>query len=105
MGNDELKKKDDELKKTKNGLDYKLERINTMNSADLKNLQTILHDKIKMVENAKESLMDNALNCVVCKDKKKNIVFMDGCDHVAVCDDCENKMQRKCCPLCNAPYT
>merc|ERR1712228_82748 len=83
----------------------KSERINAMSLNELSSLKNLLKDKIKMIENAEQSLMDNTLNCIACMDNKKNISFSDGCDHVALCDECEKIMERKCCPICNAPYS
>merc|ERR1712228_305513 len=83
----------------------KSERINAMSLNELSSLKNLLKDKIKLIENAEQSLMDNTLNCIACMDNKKNISFSDGCYHVALCDECEKVMERKCCPICNAPYS
>ena len=64
-----------------------------------------MQHKIKLIEEAEKELIDNTLKCIVCMENKKNISFADGCDHVAVCSQCERKMANKQCPICKASYS
>merc|ERR1712129_88658 len=92
-------------KRDAHGLDHKLNRINAMDLGELSVLKSRLHQKMKLIEDTEKILMETSLNCIACTDNKKNIVFMDGCSHVALCDECEAKMERKVCPLCSVPYS
>merc|ERR1712228_870992 len=100
-----VKQQRDALQKKVDELEYKPERIKAMSLEELSKTKDRLLSKIKLVENAERLLMDNTLKCVICKENNKNISFMDGCDHVAVCNECESKMTNKCCPICRVRYT
>ena len=83
----------------------KPDHVNAMSLEELSRLKTALFGKIKLIEETEKQLMDDTYKCVACTDSKKNISFIDGCDHVALCEGCESKMERKCCPICTIPYT
>merc|ERR1712228_382493 len=103
-----VKQQRDALQKKVDGLEYleyKPERIKAMSLEELNQAKVRLQNKMKLIENAERSLVDKTLRCIACLDNKKNIAFMDGCGHIAVCDQCERKMKKKCCPLCNARYS
>merc|ERR1712048_470997 len=73
-------------------------RIDAMNLDELKKLKQI-------VEDAEKELMENTLNCIACKENKKNVSFADGCDHFVLCNQCESNMETKQCPICSTAYT
>lgn len=109
--NNELKKEIDfymkeceELNGTVNLMNGTSQQINTLNLAELSGLENKLLNGIMNIQQAREHLLDNN-KCIACKDNKKNISFIDGCNHIALCGQCEVELQSKLCPICQAPYT
>ena len=77
-------------------------KLCSMDSEALKQLRSELQRSIKNVEEAEEEL-ESQRNCVMCMDNRKNVCF-DGCDHMAVCQDCIGDLIPKQCPVCRAPF-
>ena len=77
-------------------------RLSTMDDDALKQLRSELQRSIRRVEEAEEEL-ESQRNCVMCMDNRKNVCF-DGCDHMAVCQDCIGDLIPKQCPVCRAPF-
>merc|ERR1719497_161783 len=80
-----LSKENDRVKQN----DLESLRIDAMSLDELNKLKTKLQSKIKTIEDAEKDLTDNTIKCIACQDNKKNIVFMDGCEHMVLCDECE----------------
>ena len=95
----------DDLPRKVDELACKPARINAMSLEELKEIKVTLQSKIKLIEEAENLLMNNTLKCVACMDNKKNISFIDGCDHFVLCNECECKMETKLCPICSTQYT
>ena len=72
---------------------------------DLSALKQAKQEDLKLIEDAEHELIQNTLKCVACMDMPKNVSFVDGCNHMALCADCEAKTENKACPLCQTPYT
>ena len=79
--------------------------ISRLSLDELNALKAMKQNEIKLIEEAEKELIDNTLKCIACMDRKKNIFFIDGCDHIAFCQECEAKANDKACPICKAPYT
>ena len=45
------------------------------------------------------SLYMENLQCVVCYDNPKNVIFKE-CHHMVVCKQCYEKLRKKTCPIC-----
>ncbi len=73
---------------------------------DLITYEKKLEQGIKEISKAKNGLIDKH-QCVICLDKQSNVVYMDGCAHSNICNECEEKIQTRIrkCPICKAPYT
>merc|ERR1712110_24379 len=94
-----------ELQEKVNKFEFEVENMNTLNFEQLNQIKSRLQSKLKKVHDAEEFLTDNTYKCVACIDNKKNISFVDGCGHLALCHKCEIKMERKECPICLIKYT
>ena len=94
----------DELRKRLCLMNGTSKQYHTLNLKQINKLSLDLHSGLKATEDARAQYLDNTLNCVVCKDNKKNILFSDGCEHIAVCGKCERKMNVKKCPICQRKY-
>ena len=103
--NDKLEQQLRDLKRKMDALECNPERISAMNTEQLNQAKARWHKNIELIEEEERLLMENSLNCIACRDVKKNISFMDGCDHFVLCNECESKMETKKCPVCNMKYT
>jgi len=99
-----LKKREDALQRKVQDLEYKPSRIKAMDFEDLSSAKSKLQSTLKLIENAEKSLIERTLKCIICRHRQKNVYFVDGCDHVIVCDECESKMMTKQCPTCRKQY-
>merc|ERR1719384_2427696 len=84
----QLKEKCDELQKKVNE-EVTVKRIQAMSLEDLNKTKTKYLSRVKLIENTEKSLLSVMYNCVICKERRKNISFSDACNHVAVCEECE----------------
>merc|ERR1712083_1104399 len=71
--------------------------LNVMNRNELTVLKADLEKAVENVENEEKRFQRD---CVICGNRPKNVCFVDGCDHVAVCKDCVNGLQPRVCPIC-----
>merc|ERR1712096_397438 len=55
------------------------------------------------LKTARARKLERKYNCVVCLETPKNMLIM-GCNHVALCQGCEAKLETKVCPLCQKAY-
>ena len=94
----------DELQKRLDLLEVRRERVNRMDFNELTALKRTMQDKIKLIEEAEKRFVDNKCKCLACVANDKCMSF-DGCEHVALCEDCENKMVTKQCPICRTAYS
>ena len=106
---EELQRQHNLMKREREDINRKYERLkgepsrlSTMNNEALKQLRAELQKSIRRVEEAEEEL-ESQRNCVMCMDNRKNVCF-DGCDHMAVCQDCIGDLIPKQCPVCRAPF-
>ena len=51
------------------------------------------------------TINEDSKDCVICIDRLKNVVFIDGCRHLEICNKCESDMDLKHCPRCNCKYS
>ena len=77
--------------------------IQRLNLKQLNELERALSIAKKYVKQQRDERLENKYLCVACLENEKNI-SIDGCCHVALCDKCEQKMQKKICPICRNPY-
>eukprot|EP01084_Bolivina_argentea_P022252 41356_1 len=77
----------------------------TLDMRELNSFESELQCGLKEIKEAKDQLIENKFNCVICQERHKNICFMDGCSHIVLCDQCEKKMDAKQCPICCMKYT
>ena len=108
--NYELLKENEELMKYKNGsMTDRLERIEMLDLDELNQLKNDLHGGLEIVAEERDSRMRSENSeCCICMEnlkKLKAICFIDGCDHVVICSQCEKQMTPQLCPLCKAPYS
>eukprot|EP01084_Bolivina_argentea_P265488 450031_1 len=101
--NGDLEQQIDDLKKRLNLLECKPETINRMSLDELNELKIETQKRMRLIEEAERQLMENTFKCIACMDNLKNISF-DACDHIALCDKCEETLQSKLCPMCQVPY-
>eukprot|EP01083_Nonionella_stella_P167976 565884_1 len=94
------KKLQKEIEQLKNG-DV---RYDTLNYEALDAMELRLQSQITKIKKAKERLLENKLYCIACLEKQKNIVI-EGCNHLDLCHQCEQKLQPKICPRCQVPFT
>merc|ERR1712228_968451 len=102
--NDDLQNQHGAMKKRLDLLEARRERVNTLNLDQLIELKQTMQDKIKLIEDAERRLMDNIRKCIVCLTNDKCITF-DNCEHIALCEECEIRIEDKKCPICRVPYT
>lgn len=99
---DQLNRENEDLWRSKDeSIKYRLERAHDLEMHELDRLKTDLAEGLDTVQ--KEQ--DTRAKCSICYDKPKDIYFIDGCDHLVICSDCERGMVTKLCPQCAAPYT
>merc|ERR1712083_541414 len=79
------------------------ENIDAMDEKQLDELEEKHKIKLKEIQDAKEKLMDDKLRCVVCLENPKSILIQ-GCNHLVLCEQCEESMVRKVCPKCHKAY-
>ena len=74
---------------------------------ELKKLKATKQKEIKAIEEAEAELIDNmrTYKCVACMENARDVTFMDGCSHMALCEECERKAESKVCPICQVAYT
>jgi len=93
----------DEIKSKLKRLEGDSTKLSTMDADTLKQLKAELQGTIRKVEEAEEDI-ESQWKCVMCLDNRKNVSF-DGCDHMAVCQDCVGDLMPKQCPMCRAPFS
>ena len=102
----EYEDKNEKLRKKLGLYNGTSEVINTMNLEELNKLEVELQNGVKNMQSARQRLLVNEYKCIACYDNKKNVLFIDGCDHISYCDSCEKKnVAPKTCPICQRPYT
>merc|ERR1712154_104076 len=99
-----LKQSNNDLQKRLDILEVRRERVNRMDHRELKALKQTMQDKIRLIEEAENRLFDNKCKCIACIANDKCVLF-DGCDHIALCQECEDKMEIKHCPICRTEYS
>merc|ERR1712129_594316 len=99
-----LTEKNKELQRRLDLFEGKQERVSTLDLDQLLNVKKTMHNSIRIIEEAEQKLMDNIRKCVVCLTNNKCIA-LNGCGHIALCEQCEAKLQQKKCPICRAQYT
>ena len=80
---------------------HRLERIHELKVDELNQLAHDLNAGLEDVQKER----DTRRKCVICLENLKNTYFIDGCDHIVLCSDCEGKMANKRCPVCRAPFS
>ena len=103
----ELRSKEKELTQKLNLYNGQSEVINTLSIQQLDELEQTLMSSMKRLREARSRMLELERLCVACKDQKKNVLFVDGCDHIALCVECEKKLEPKKCPIqeCQTPYS
>jgi len=84
---------------------YKVgDHIEHLSKDELKTLELICLNNLKRINDAKgQRVMDTKMCCIVCLRRKKNVVIL-GCNHLVLCEECEQKASPKHCPQCKKPY-
>ena len=100
FNNEKMKK----MEKRLDLLEARRERVDRMDLDQLTELKQTMQDKIKLIEEAEKRLMENITKCIVCLDNDKCISF-DGCEHIALCQECESGIIDKKCPICRTQYS
>lgn len=96
-----LQKENTDLRKSKEeSIGYRLTRVHELNDQEFAALRTDVKKGLETIQTEE----DNRSRCVVCLNKKPNICFIDGCDHLVICDQCEKGLAVKACPRCTTPY-
>lgn len=97
-----LEEQIEDLQKYKeNSIKYRLTRIHELNDEEFHKLKNDINEGLETVQCEE----DDRSKCAICKDNKKEIYFVDGCNHVVICGNCEQGMESKVCPRCDQPYT
>jgi len=83
------------------------EAINALSVKQLNGLEQTFMSTMKRLRESRNNLLELERLCVACKDRPKNVLFVDGCDHIALCVECEQQMTTKKCPIqdCQMPYS
>ena len=92
--NDKWKQENKELKDKINTL---TKNVNVVQLNEFKSTMPICTNNIKETE---KQLIDNTYKCMECRVYKADIAFIDGCDHFALCRQCEKETEVKMCPIC-----
>ena len=71
----------------------------------LDDLEMKLQESVRSVQHERERKLEDEYKCRVCLDHRKNVYFVDGCDHVEICGECESTTEIKQCPRCATPYS
>ena len=105
---DMITKHNEELQKENNSLSVdKIDRTNEEGLNELtsrtQNRIIELQHNLKKIQEAKDRLVESQLYCMICLKNKKNI-FIQGCNHFVICDECESKLESKVCPQCQLPF-
>jgi len=79
--------------------------LETMTLEELDQAKANCRERIRLIEDAEKHYIDSNYKCVACLDRKRNVVFLDGCDHQSFCDRCESASKTKVCPICQTPYS
>ena len=81
-----------------------IQNIDVLNVEQLDTLSQRFEYKLAKIKKAKQRIYDNQLSCVICMDKRRNIVIQ-GCNHFVICDECERKLVLNKCPQCQRAYS
>lgn len=110
--NSSLKQRVDEYEEANQRMNDRLDLLNGTASADkwntldlhqLNGLENKLQSGIGRVQAARSKLLEQRFLCIVCLDAPKD-TMIDGCNHLILCQECENKLQPKMCPICQTQY-
>eukprot|EP01084_Bolivina_argentea_P264331 447721_1 len=97
---DTLKTENKRLKQKIESMDgNNMEHIDSFSEKKLNELESTYENKMKLIKEAKERLIENKVKCIACLTNPKNIVI-EGCNHFDLCDECESKLEKKICPRC-----
>lgn len=81
-------------------------QMDALNLKQLNELEVKLLNALRKTQQSREALMESNYKCIACTVRKKNISFVDGCNHVALCEECEAYPSRpKTCPICQMEYS
>ena len=75
-----------------------------MSRRQLIEVQSKINKANNEIKDAMNELDETEWKCVICYNQDKN-VSTDGCNHIVMCDQCENGMSIKACPRCSKRYT
>ena len=79
--------------------------VDTMSMDELNELEKQLNKGLERLQDARMRIVSEDRQCVVCQDRSKAVCFVDGCDHLVLCAQCEHALVPKACPLCNQGYS
>ena len=79
--------------------------VDTMSLQQLDELEKQLNKGLERVQDARTRIVVEDRQCIVCQDRNKCVCFIDGCNHVVLCLQCEMDLEPKACPLCSTAYT
>jgi len=78
-------------------------KIENMNEEQLDIYEKKLKQQLNNVHTHQQKLYYEKIQCIVCKQKERNVVF-DACNHLVICIDCQRKSTNNICPACLTEY-
>ena len=77
--------------------------IRSMSYTQLQEYESELEEKLQKVREEKDMRYQKKAHCVICKINLKNVCIL-GCNHLDLCQECEECCISKCCQTCLKPY-
>ncbi|ORC92090.1 uncharacterized protein TM35_000043040 [Trypanosoma theileri] len=60
-------------------------------------------NKFQELKEEEYKSMGSEGKCSVCMERNARVLFLP-CKHLATCTTCAERLDRRCCPMCNQPY-
>ena len=79
------------------------QQIQDMTEEQLNIYEHELVQKLHFIHFHQQQLSKQKEKCIVCKKNERNVV-LNGCKHLVICFECENKSKSNLCPSCFTEY-
>merc|ERR1712129_235084 len=102
--NDELKKQNEAMQKRLDLLEAKRHCVNKLDLDKVSELKETMQCNVKIVDEIETEMKENIRMCKVCMVTDK-CMALNNCEHISMCEQCEDQLTVKRCPICRAGYT
>ena len=79
-------------------------KYHTLDLQELNETESKLQRAMNKIKDRKNALIKKKFYCIICYDRPKCMQFIDGCDHIVICQECAEEINDRKCPLCREPY-